>query len=374
MDPAFSYSAQFHIPPILDLIAIILFAITGALSAAKRGYDWIGAMSIALVTGCGGGLIRDILLNVRPVFLEHEAYIWAVFAAVLLSIYVFPLVSRMRWIFLVADALGLAMYAVIGTQKSLNTRAGDLRRHPHRHAQRNRRRANPGYSHPGGSEPAEAGAMVRGDCVRRQYALLSPEPSLARAPRRRRDPRRSRCLHREDSRAPLRSSDPSGKARGVRYPSFVSNRGRTGSGPAQHTPIGRRRSSRSMSTPSSGRSPHQALNHVVVRSVFLYLFLPTLVFPTAVQSRSAAAQTESVSPGALGVPGGDRVDGHRGQHRGCATGAMPSSSPTASSVRPRSHRTRRRRRPPPRVSGRPCGPPLGRTRARPGAPGGGRPP
>ena len=57
-------------------------------------------------------------------FLEHEAYIWAVFAAVLLSIYVFPLVSRMSWIFLLADALGLAMYAVVGTQKSLNSGLG----------------------------------------------------------------------------------------------------------------------------------------------------------------------------------------------------------------------------------------------------------
>ena len=124
MDPALGYAAGFQILPILDLIAIILFAITGALSAAKRGYDWIGTVSIALVTGCGGGLTRDILLNVRPVFLEHEAYIWAVFTAVLLSIYFFPLVSRMGWIFLVADALGLAMYAVIGTQKALNSGLG----------------------------------------------------------------------------------------------------------------------------------------------------------------------------------------------------------------------------------------------------------
>jgi uncharacterized membrane protein YeiH len=124
MDPALGYAGEFHIPPILDLIAIILFAITGALSAAKRGYDWIGAVSIALVTGCGGGLIRDVLLNVRPVFLEHEAYIGAVLVAVLLSIWLFPLTSRMRWVFLVADALGLAMYAVIGTQKSLNSELG----------------------------------------------------------------------------------------------------------------------------------------------------------------------------------------------------------------------------------------------------------
>ena len=81
-------------------------------------------MSIALVTGCGGGLIRDLLLNVRPVFLEHQAYIGAIFAALLLSICLFPLTSRMRWVFLVADALGLAMYAVIGTQKSLNSELG----------------------------------------------------------------------------------------------------------------------------------------------------------------------------------------------------------------------------------------------------------
>jgi Glycine transporter/Sodium/hydrogen exchanger family len=194
MDPALRYATEFFIPPILDLIAIILFAITGALSAAKRGYDWIGAMAIALLTGCGGGLIRDVLLNVRPVFLEHEAYIWAVLAAVLLSIYVFPLVARMRWIFLVADALGLAMYAVIGTQKSLNTGLGISAAILIRHAQRNRQRASPKYSHPGGSGPAEAGAMVRGDCTRWQCALLSPEPSLACAPRRRRDPRRSHAF------------------------------------------------------------------------------------------------------------------------------------------------------------------------------------
>ena len=124
MSPGLRYAAEFQIPPLLEFTAILLFAITGALSAARRGYDWIGAMSIALVTGCGGGLMRDILLNVRPVFLEHEAYIGAVLVAVLLSIWLFPVTSRIRWVFLVADALGLAMYAVIGTQKSLNSELG----------------------------------------------------------------------------------------------------------------------------------------------------------------------------------------------------------------------------------------------------------
>ena len=110
---------NFIIPPVLDVVAIILFAITGALSAAKRDYDWIGILAIALVTGCGGGLIRDILLNVRPVILENEAYLWAVLIAVLLSVYFCNFLFRFRWVFFVADALGLAMYAVIGTQKTL---------------------------------------------------------------------------------------------------------------------------------------------------------------------------------------------------------------------------------------------------------------
>ena len=220
MEGALRYAAEFQIPPILDFIAIILLAVTGALSAVKRGYDWIGALSIALVTGCGGGLIRDILLNVRPVFLEHEAYIWAVFAAVLLSIYVFPLVSRMRWIFLVADALGLAMYAVIGTQKSLNSGLGIS------------------AAILIGTLNAIGGGLVRDILTREEASLLKPGQwyagiafgggvlfclprAVSSTPRRRRDRRRSRCLHRENSRAPLRSSDPGGKARGVPFGSFL---------------------------------------------------------------------------------------------------------------------------------------------------------
>lgn len=110
---------EFYVPLTLDVVAVILFAITGALSAAKQGYDWIGVMAIALVVGTGGGLIRDILLNVRPVLIENEPYLWAVIIGVLLSVYYCGQLARIRWVFLFADALGLAIYAVLGTQKSL---------------------------------------------------------------------------------------------------------------------------------------------------------------------------------------------------------------------------------------------------------------
>ena len=49
MDLGLRYAAEFQIPPILEFSAIILFAITGALSAARRGYDWIGTMASLLV-------------------------------------------------------------------------------------------------------------------------------------------------------------------------------------------------------------------------------------------------------------------------------------------------------------------------------------
>lgn len=113
-------AGEFHIPLAFDVLALTLFAITGALSAAKRDYDWIGVLAIALVTGAGGGLIRDVLLNIRPALLENEPYLWAVLLAVFLSVYFCGYLARVRWVFTVADALGLAMYAVIGTQKSLD--------------------------------------------------------------------------------------------------------------------------------------------------------------------------------------------------------------------------------------------------------------
>ena len=52
-------SAAFHLPVWFDLGATFAFALTGALSAIKRGYDIVGIFFLALASGIGGGLIRD---------------------------------------------------------------------------------------------------------------------------------------------------------------------------------------------------------------------------------------------------------------------------------------------------------------------------
>ena len=117
-------TGEFHIPVWVDFVALMMFGITGALSAAKREYDWLGVLAIALVTGAGGGLIRDVLLNVKPALLQNEPYLWAVIIALIISVFFCGILSRFRWVFRVADALGLSLYAVIGTQKAINQGLG----------------------------------------------------------------------------------------------------------------------------------------------------------------------------------------------------------------------------------------------------------
>jgi len=50
----------------LYLVAITAEAMTGALSAGRRGMDWFGVVLIACVTALGGGSVRDVLLGHYP--------------------------------------------------------------------------------------------------------------------------------------------------------------------------------------------------------------------------------------------------------------------------------------------------------------------
>jgi len=54
-----SLRGTFELPAIFDMGAVFFFALTGALAAIRRGYDFVGLFIMAFVTGVGGGLIRD---------------------------------------------------------------------------------------------------------------------------------------------------------------------------------------------------------------------------------------------------------------------------------------------------------------------------
>ncbi len=111
----------FYLPVTYDLIAVFLFGITGAMAAYRKGYDYMGIFVLALAVGAGGGIIRDTLLqNGPPAFLLDWRYLAAVFAAGMVVILAGEGIKRADLLFLLADAIGLGLYAVVGAQKSIN--------------------------------------------------------------------------------------------------------------------------------------------------------------------------------------------------------------------------------------------------------------
>lgn len=104
---------------IIEVIGTIAAAISGMRLAATKHFDWFGAYTVGLVTAIGGGTLRDVLLDI-PVFWMQTWWYLAVTALSLIVVIVFKsfLVSRERMLF-IFDSIGLALFCVIGIQKSL---------------------------------------------------------------------------------------------------------------------------------------------------------------------------------------------------------------------------------------------------------------
>jgi uncharacterized membrane protein YeiH len=103
---------------LLDLAGIAVFALTGALLAAQLKRDFVTLAFFALVTGVGGGSIRDLLIG-APVFWIRDALVAPVCLGIALLVWFTPQGWWERRLLLWADAAGLAGYAVLGTVKAL---------------------------------------------------------------------------------------------------------------------------------------------------------------------------------------------------------------------------------------------------------------
>lgn len=105
----------------LDLFGTAIFAITGSLVAREKQLDLFGVVVIAIVTSIGGGTLRDVLLGATPVFwITNTAYIIVASSAALATFAFIRFYTPPRRILLVADAFGLAIFTVIGTQTALD--------------------------------------------------------------------------------------------------------------------------------------------------------------------------------------------------------------------------------------------------------------
>jgi uncharacterized membrane protein YeiH len=106
------------IPLSLDLLGTAVFALTGALLAARMRQTFVTMGFFALITGVGGGSVRDLLIG-APVFWVRDPWVAPACLGVALLVWFTP---RRWWegeLLDWADALGLAAYAVLGTAKAL---------------------------------------------------------------------------------------------------------------------------------------------------------------------------------------------------------------------------------------------------------------
>lgn len=107
---------------ILDLIGTAVFAITGALVAGRKRMDTFGVVILGCVTAVGGGTLRDVVLGRSPVFWVSSPHYLAI--AALAAIGTFVVAHRWRlpeMAIAYADAVGLAVFTVIGFQTSFQT-------------------------------------------------------------------------------------------------------------------------------------------------------------------------------------------------------------------------------------------------------------
>ena len=105
--------------PWLDVAGIAVFAASGALAAARKRLDFVGACFFALITATGGGTLRDVLIG-APVFWMRDATPVLLCVTIAVAAWLIPLrwwpEHALEWF----DAAGLAAYAVYGAAKALD--------------------------------------------------------------------------------------------------------------------------------------------------------------------------------------------------------------------------------------------------------------
>lgn len=105
---------------IIEVIGTIAFAISGIRLAAAKEFDWFGAYTIGLVTAIGGGTLRDVLLDIPVFWMQTPLYLYVTGISLgVVIIFRKTLVGFDRALF-IFDAIGLALFVVIGIQKSLD--------------------------------------------------------------------------------------------------------------------------------------------------------------------------------------------------------------------------------------------------------------
>ena len=105
---------------IIDFIGTFAFAISGIRLASAKRFDWFGAYVVGAATAIGGGTLRDVMLDI-PVFWMHDGFYLSCTAGALVWVILLrKYLINMHNTFFLFDAVGLALFTVVGIQKTVD--------------------------------------------------------------------------------------------------------------------------------------------------------------------------------------------------------------------------------------------------------------
>ncbi len=103
---------------LLDILGTFVFAVSGGFRATRHSLDFLGVMVLAVTTGIGGGLIRDMLLGATPAAaITSELYLGVCILGGLVVWFGARRVALQWNRVMFADAIGLGVFTAIGAAK-----------------------------------------------------------------------------------------------------------------------------------------------------------------------------------------------------------------------------------------------------------------
>ena len=104
---------------LIGIVGTVAFAISGIRLAAAKSFDWFGAYVVGLVTAIGGGTVRDLLLNTTPFWMVNGWYLAVTGLSLVTVLLLKKYLVKLDQTFFIFDTVGLALFVVIGIQKTL---------------------------------------------------------------------------------------------------------------------------------------------------------------------------------------------------------------------------------------------------------------
>jgi uncharacterized membrane protein YeiH len=107
----------------IGMAAVAVCAITGVLDAGRKQMDLIGALLVGIATALGGGTIRDLLIDRSVFWVVDQTYLVVALGTSIITFCIARAFVIPPRLFLLPDAIGLALFTIVGTQVALQFNA-----------------------------------------------------------------------------------------------------------------------------------------------------------------------------------------------------------------------------------------------------------